>query len=84
MINGKRVTIPSYKLKNNEVFQIREKSRNIPMVLEAMQNQERSIPDYIEADYSSFQVSITRDVKLSDIPYASPMEPNLVIEYYSR
>ncbi|MBN67414.1 MAG: 30S ribosomal protein S4 [Rickettsiales bacterium] len=83
-VNGKKVNIPSYRLNEGDVVEVKEKSRQIPMVLEALQQPERDIPDYIEMDIKNFKATYLRVPKLMDIPYPVKMEPNLVIEYYSR
>ncbi len=83
-VNGQRVNVPSYKLKIGDVVEVRESSRQIPMVLEALQNAERSIPDYIEMDEKNLKAKYIRVPNFSEIPYPVMMEPNLVIEFYSR
>ncbi len=83
-VNGRRVNIPSYRLKEGDVIEVREKSRGIPMVLEAIDSPERDVPDYIDIDYNAMKGSLVRTPGLADVPYPVQMEPNLVIEYYSR
>ncbi len=83
-VNGKKVNIPSYRVKEGDVIAVREKSRQIAMVLEASQLPERDVPDYIEADYSKMTATFTRTPGLGDVPYPVMMEPNLVIEYYAQ
>ena len=84
LVNGKRVNIASFLVKEGDVVEVREKSRSIPMVLEAMDSPERDIPEYITVDYKKMQGSLLSIPKLSDVPYPIQMEPNLVIEYYSK
>jgi len=84
LVNGQRVTIPSYRVKVGDVVEVREKMRQHPIVLEATQSAERDTPDYIEADHSKMKASFVRVPGLADVPYAVQMEPNLVIEFYSR
>ena len=84
MVNGKRVNIPSYLVKDGDIVEIREKSRQIPMVLLAMESAERDIPDYVEVNTQKARGVYIRQPKLADVPYPVQMEPNLVIEYYSR
>jgi len=84
LVNGKRVTIPSYLVKEGDTVEIREKSRAIPMVLEAVSLGERDVPEYVEADHKKMVGKFIRIPKLEDVPYPVQMEPNLVIEYYSR
>ena len=84
LVNGKRVTIPSYHVKIGDVITIREKSRQLPLVIEAIESIERDVAEYLDVDHQKFTVSITNTPKLDDIPYPVQMEPNLVIEYYSR
>ncbi|MEC9369408.1 MAG: 30S ribosomal protein S4 [Pseudomonadota bacterium] len=83
-VNGKRVTIPSYRCKPGDAIEVREKARNFALALEASQGSDRDVPDYIQADHSKMTAQFTRLPVLSDVPYPVMMEPNLVIEYYSR
>lgn len=83
-VNGQRVTIPSYRLRDGDVVEVREKSREIPIVLEATASAERDVPDYIEVDHQKMSARFVRGPKLADVPYPVQMEPKLVIEYYSR
>jgi small subunit ribosomal protein S4 len=83
-VNGRRVTIPSYRLRVGDVVEVREKSREIAMVIEAVDSPERDLPDYLDVDTGKFRASLTRVPILSDVPFPVQMEPNLVIEYYSR
>ena len=84
MVNGKKVNIPSYRVKEGDVIEIRESSRQISAVLEAISLPERDVPDYIETDYSKMTAKFIRTPGLGDVPYAVVMEPNLVIEYYAQ
>ena len=84
LVNGKRVNIPSYLVKEGDTIQLKEKSFEIPMVLEAMDSPERDVPDYVEVDYRKMKGTFIRTPKLADVPYPVQMEPNLVIEFYSR
>ncbi len=83
-VNGKRVNIPSYLVKEGDVIQVREKSRQIPMVLDAIDSAERDIPGYIDVDHNQMKGSLISTPGLADVPYPVQMEPNLVIEFYSR
>jgi len=83
-VNGRRVTIASYQVKDNDVVEVKNKSRELPMVLEAIVLGERDVPDYLEVDYKKMQGKFLRGPKLADVPYPVQMEPNLVVEYYSR
>ncbi len=82
-VNGKRVNIPSYRVKPDDVVEVRERSRNMALVLEALQSPERDVPDYIELDAKGMKARYIRLPELSEVPYPVKMEPNLVIEYYS-
>ena len=84
MVNGKRVNIPSYRVKDGDVIAIKEKSRDLAVVLEATASSERDVPDYIEVDYKKMNGTFVRGPGLGDVPYPVQMEPNLVIEFYSR
>ena len=84
-VNGKRVNIPSYRVQDGDEIQIKEKSRELGLVLEAMVSTEREIPDYMEVDHGKAMLGkFVRGPKLADVPYPVQMEPNLVIEFYSR
>ncbi len=83
-VNGRRVNIPSYRCKPGDVIEVREKSKQLPFVLEASQLAERDVPDYIEVDHSKMTATYVRIPALGDVPYPVHMEPNLVVEYYSR
>ncbi|MDY0028667.1 MAG: 30S ribosomal protein S4 [Pseudobdellovibrionaceae bacterium] len=83
-VNGKRVNVPSYQVKEGDVVEVREKSRQMPMVMAARESGERDIPEYLAEDAAGFKITFVRVPKLEDVPYPVQMEPNLVIEYYSR
>ena len=83
-VNGKKVDIPSFSVKNDDVVEVREKSKQLAMVLDASQSSERDTPEYLEVDHRAMKGRFTRAPKLSDVPYPVTMEPNLVVEYYSR
>jgi small subunit ribosomal protein S4 len=84
LVNGKRVTIPSYAVREGDLVEVREKSKNMAMVLGAVQQPERDVPDYLSVDYKGLKGNFVRTPKLADVPYPVQMEPNLVVEYYSR
>lgn len=84
LVNGKRVNIPSYQVREGDVIEVRQKSREIPMVLEAMSSQERDVPEYVELDDKGYKGTFVRVPSLDEIPYPVQMEPNLVVEFYSR
>ncbi|MEO0544737.1 MAG: 30S ribosomal protein S4 [Pseudomonadota bacterium] len=84
MVNGRRVNIPSYRLKAGDVVEVKEKSKQLALVIEATQLAERDVPDYVEADHSKMVATFVRMPGLGDVPYPVMMEPNLVVEFYSR
>ncbi|MGQ0674051.1 MAG: 30S ribosomal protein S4 [Hyphomicrobium sp.] len=83
-VNGRRVTIPSYRCRVGDVVEVKEKSRQMTLLLEAIKSAERDVPDYIEVDHSKMTAKLNRIPALSDVPYPVTMEPNLVVEFYSR
>ena len=83
-VNGRRVTVPSYRCKVGDVIEIKDTSRQVPLVLEAIKSPERDVPDYIEADHNKMSAKLVRIPALADVPYPVHMEPNLVVEFYSR
>ena len=82
-VNGKRVNIASYRVKPGDVVSIREKSRNMALIIEAVGSAERDTPDYIEVDGRGLSCRFIRAPGLEEVPYAVRMEPNLVVEYYA-
>ncbi|WP_291202525.1 30S ribosomal protein S4 [Hyphomonas sp.] len=82
-VNGKRCNIGSARLKPGDIVQVREKSRNLALVLEALGSGERDIPDYVEVDPKAMTAQFKRIPVLSDVPYPVKMEPAQVVEFYS-
>ncbi len=83
-VNGLRVNIPSYMVKVGDVVEVKDKSKQLALVLEATGLAERDVPDYIEVDHSKMTAKLARVPGLNDVPYPVHMEPHLVVEYYSR
>ncbi|MPZ56921.1 MAG: 30S ribosomal protein S4 [Rhizobiales bacterium] len=83
-VNGRRVTIPSYRVKVGDVIEVKEKSKQLALVLEATGLAERDVPDYIQADHSKMTAQLARIPHLNEVPYPVMMEPHLIVEYYSR
>ena len=83
-VNGKKVNIPSYLVKAEDTIEIKDKSKNIVTIVGALVSKEREVPDYIQMDEKNKKATLIRIPKFSEVPYPVIMEPNLVIEYYSR
>jgi small subunit ribosomal protein S4 len=83
-VNGKRVTIPSYRLKDGDVIELRDKAKQMPLVLESVESSERDVPDYLEVDDRACKGKFVRAPGFADVPYPVEMKPKLVIEFYSR
>ena len=83
-VNGQRVNIASYRVKEGDVIAIRERSRQLAIVLEAVGLTERDVPDYLEVDHNKMTATFVRTPALGDVPYAVVMEPNLVVEFYAK
>jgi small subunit ribosomal protein S4 len=83
-VNGKRVTIPSYRVKVGDAVELKEKSKQLAIVLEATGLAERDVPDYIEVNHSKMTAKLTRIPAITEVPYPVQMEPHLVVEFYSR
>ena len=84
LVNGKRVNIASYRVKEGDVVALRDKARQMALVLEAIGSPERDIPEYLSVDHNKLTAEFVRAPALGDVPYPVMMEPNLVIEFYSR
>jgi len=83
-VNGKRVNIPSYSLKDGDVIEVKEKSRQMPLYIMASESGEREVPGYMEVDHKAGKGTFIRGPKLEEVPYPVRMEPNLIVEFYSR
>jgi len=83
-VNGKRVTVPSMRLSVGDVVEVRDRSKEMLLVLEGKQSTERDLPDYIEVDHSKMTAKLARIPALGEVPFPVQMEPNLVVEFYSR
>jgi small subunit ribosomal protein S4 len=83
-VNGKRVNIPSFIVKDGDEIAVRESSRELGVVLEAVQSPERDVPDYLECDHGKMKGKFVRKPALEDVPFPVTMEPNMVVEFYSR
>ena len=84
MVNGKKVNIPSYRLREGDLVEVRDKSKKLSTILEAISLPERDVPEYIKVDHSNMTSEFVRVPELSEIPYPVVMEPNLVVEFYSK
>jgi len=83
-VNGRKVNIPSYRCKVGDEITVRDRSKQLTLVLEAVDLAERDVPDYIEADHTKMTARFARQPAFADVPYPVVMEPNLVVEFYSR
>ncbi len=83
-VNGKSVNIPSYRVKEGDVIEVRAKSKQLALVLEAVGLTERDVPDYLEVDHSKMVAKFVRQPGLGDVPYPVQMEPNLIVEFYAK
>ena len=83
-MNGRRVTIPSYLCKPGDKVELRSKAREMALVLEALELPERDTPDYVDVDRAKMTATFVRIPAFGDVPYPVHMEPNLVVEFYSR
>ena len=83
-VNGKRVNIPSYTVKDGDEISLKDQSKQINIIQESIISQEREIPEYLEVDIKELKGRFLRAPLIHDVPYPVSMEPNLVIEYYSR
>ncbi|MAG96757.1 MAG: 30S ribosomal protein S4 [Alphaproteobacteria bacterium] len=84
LVNGRRVNIPSYRVQEGDTIEVRDKSKQMALVMEALDSPERDLPDYVEVDHKKVKGTFLRVPRFEEVPYAVQMEPNLVIEYYSR
>ncbi len=83
-VNGRRVNIASYLVKDGDAIEVKDASKQMAIVLSASESAERDVPDYIQVDHRAMKGTFVRTPKLTDVPYPVAMEPNLVVEFYSR
>ena len=83
-VNSKKVSISSYMVSEKDTIEIKDKSKELIVIAGALVSKEREIPDYIQMDEKNRSAKLIRVPKFSEVPYPSIMEPNLVVEYYSR
>ena len=83
-VNDKKVNIPSYLVKADDIVEVKSKSKEMITIVGALVSKERDVPDYIQMDEKNKKAKLIRIPKFSEVPYPTIMEPNLVIEYYSR
>lgn len=84
LVNGRRLNIASAKLRDGDTIELKSKAKEMALVIEATQSSERDVPDYLEIDHERMRGRFIRAPKLADVPYPVTMEPNLVVEFYSR
>jgi small subunit ribosomal protein S4 len=84
LVNGRRVDIPSYQVSDGDQIEVKAKSRELPVVLQGITSGERDVPEYLDVDHKDMKGRFVRPPAFSEVPYPVPMEPNLVIEFYSR
>ena len=83
-VNGKRVNVASYRCRVGDVVEVQGKAKQLALVLEAIKSAERDVPDYVEVDQGKMTARYLRQPAFADVPYPVVMEPNLVVEFYSR
>ena len=83
-VNGKKVNISSYSVREEDTIEIRDKSKQLAIIDIALASKEREAPEYIQMDEKNKKFKFVRVPKFEEVPYPIVMEPNLVIEYYSR
>ena len=83
-VNGKKIDIPSYKVNEGDEISLIEKFKQVPSVILAVQSKDREVPEYLSVDYIKMKGVLVKSPTLKDVPYPVEMEPNLVVEFYSR
>ena len=84
MVNGKVVGKKSYQVKDGDEISLQQESQNIPMIIQTLSSNERDVPEYLHLEISKCLGKFIRGPQLTDVPYPVQMEPNLVVEFYSR
>lgn len=84
LVNGKRVNIPSYRVNEGDVVEVRDRSKKLTILELSIGLSEREVPDYVVVDYSKMTAQLQYTPSFEDVPYGAIMEPNLVVEYYAK
>jgi small subunit ribosomal protein S4 len=82
-VNGVKCNIASRLVSIGDVVELGSKAQEMALVMEAQSLAERDIPDYVVPDGTA-KVQFSRVPTLDEVPYPVKMEPNLVVEFYSR
>jgi small subunit ribosomal protein S4 len=82
LVNGKRVTIPSYRLRKGDVVSLKEKSRSLIVVRHNVDTLDRQIPPWLEAGSEGFEVTC-RDLPIRE-QIDVPVRESLIVELYSK
>ena len=83
-VNGKKVNISSYQVREEDTIEVRDNCKQLALIDVALANKEREVPEYLQVDEKNKKIKFVRVPKFEEVPYPVVMEPNLVIEYYSR
>ena len=84
LVNGKVVNKKSYQVNDGDEISLQQSSQNIPMIIQTLSSNERDVPEYLQLEISKCLGKFVRGPQLTDVPYPVQMEPNLVVEFYSR
>ena len=84
LVNGRRVNVPSFRCRVGDLVEVKEKGKQMTLLLEAIKSAERDVPDYIEVDHNKMTAKLARVPAPAEVPYPVMMEPHLVVEFYSR
>ena len=84
LVNGKVVNKKSYQVSDGDEISLQQTSQNIPMIIQTLSSNERDVPEYLQLEISKCLGKFVRGPQLTDVPYPVQMEPNLVVEFYSR
>jgi small subunit ribosomal protein S4 len=83
MVNGRKVDIPSYQVKVNDVIEVKEKSRKLAVIQEAQEVvARRGIPSWLELDADNYRGIVKALPEREDITF--PINENLIVELYSK
>jgi small subunit ribosomal protein S4 len=83
-VNKRKVNVSSYLVKEEDLIEVKDKSKSLTIIEGCLNSKERDVPEYIQSDGKNKTAKLVRVPKFADIPYPVQMEPKLVIEYYSR
>ncbi|MBM4146771.1 MAG: 30S ribosomal protein S4 [Nitrospira sp.] len=83
LVNGKKVNLPSYSIKQGDLVEVKETSRNMAEIADSISKSEhRGLPGWVEVDIAHFQGKVLHIPSRDEIQL--PVQEQLIVELYSK